>query len=229
MYIVEVNKSVLPEYWCVLPPSVAPPFIARDTLKAWQEKNHPWLELSDVHRETTENIRVTVIPFYMGMRVSDQCALFTCMDQHNPLGIRSCSLTSVKPLWCHFGSATWCQLCLIMCFLTYWWKFSCVLRRPRIPMFTGWAADFIFVERSTRRVRVETDSRCKHKFIFHGCLCRQTCHLNMSVCAFPVVAILYPPGEHGQWGGSAEREALEDLQPVRNPGDGPRTRGRWQS
>ncbi|XP_070294105.1 polymerase delta-interacting protein 2 isoform X1 [Salvelinus sp. IW2-2015] len=46
----------------------APPFSARDTLKAWQEKNHPWLELSEVHRETTENIRVTVIPFYMGMR-----------------------------------------------------------------------------------------------------------------------------------------------------------------
>ncbi|KAJ7416387.1 polymerase delta-interacting protein 2 [Willisornis vidua] len=45
-----------------------PPFVARDTLCAWQEKNHPWLELSDVHRETTENIRVTVIPFYMGMR-----------------------------------------------------------------------------------------------------------------------------------------------------------------
>eukprot|EP00079_Xenopus_tropicalis_P032993 XP_017946764.1 PREDICTED: polymerase delta-interacting protein 2 isoform X2 [Xenopus tropicalis] len=45
-----------------------PPFLARETLRAWQEKNHPWLELSDVHRETTENIRVTVIPFYMGMR-----------------------------------------------------------------------------------------------------------------------------------------------------------------
>ncbi|XP_044139835.1 polymerase delta-interacting protein 2 [Bufo gargarizans] len=45
-----------------------PPFVARETLHAWQEKNHPWLELSDVHRETTENIRVTVIPFYMGMR-----------------------------------------------------------------------------------------------------------------------------------------------------------------
>lgn len=51
--------------------SVAPPFTPRDTLKAWQEKNHPWLELSDVHRETTENIRVTVIPFYMGMRVGE--------------------------------------------------------------------------------------------------------------------------------------------------------------
>ena len=33
-----------------------------------KEKNHPWLELSDVHKETTENIRVTVIPFYMGYR-----------------------------------------------------------------------------------------------------------------------------------------------------------------
>lgn len=52
-----------------------PPFVARDTLCAWQEKNHPWLELSDVHRETTENIRVTVIPFYMGMRVSLCCSV----------------------------------------------------------------------------------------------------------------------------------------------------------
>ena len=40
----------------------------RETLKAWQERNHPWLELSDVHRETTDNIRVTVIPFYVGSR-----------------------------------------------------------------------------------------------------------------------------------------------------------------
>lgn len=47
-----------------------PPFIAQDTLKAWQNKNHPWLELSDVHKETTENIRVTVIPFYMGCKES---------------------------------------------------------------------------------------------------------------------------------------------------------------
>ncbi|XP_018010128.1 polymerase delta-interacting protein 2 isoform X2 [Hyalella azteca] len=45
-----------------------PPFEARDTLKAWQKRNHPWLELSDVHKETTEGVRVTVIPFYMGCR-----------------------------------------------------------------------------------------------------------------------------------------------------------------
>ncbi|XP_055299894.1 polymerase delta-interacting protein 2 isoform X2 [Sitodiplosis mosellana] len=43
-------------------------FKASETLYAWQEKNHPWLELTEVHRETTENIRVTVIPFYMGSR-----------------------------------------------------------------------------------------------------------------------------------------------------------------
>ncbi|XP_071944012.1 polymerase delta-interacting protein 2-like isoform X2 [Antedon mediterranea] len=53
-----------------------PPFVAKDTLKAWQEKNHPWLELSDVHRETTENVRVTVIPFYMGTRVSEDSSVY---------------------------------------------------------------------------------------------------------------------------------------------------------
>lgn len=47
-----------------------PPYVAQETLRAWQNKNHPWLELSDVHKETTENIRVTVIPFYMGCRES---------------------------------------------------------------------------------------------------------------------------------------------------------------
>ncbi|KAJ7309006.1 hypothetical protein JRQ81_008291 [Phrynocephalus forsythii] len=56
------------ERFLVYDQTKVPPFVARDTLLAWQEKNHPWLELSDVHRETTENIRVTVIPFYMGMR-----------------------------------------------------------------------------------------------------------------------------------------------------------------
>ena len=56
--------------------------MARETLRAWQEKNHPWLQLSDVHRETTEHIRVTVIPFYMGCRVSVFAALppwFFCL------------------------------------------------------------------------------------------------------------------------------------------------------
>uniref|UniRef100_A0AAR2LJI3 ApaG domain-containing protein n=1 Tax=Pygocentrus nattereri TaxID=42514 RepID=A0AAR2LJI3_PYGNA len=47
------------ERFLMFNPSKVPPFVPRDTLRAWQEKNHPWLELSDVHRETTENIRVT--------------------------------------------------------------------------------------------------------------------------------------------------------------------------
>lgn len=53
-----------------------PPFEAHDTLKAWQKKNHPWLELSDVHKETTEGIRVTVIPFYMGCRESPASTVY---------------------------------------------------------------------------------------------------------------------------------------------------------
>lgn len=49
-------------------PERDPPLSPRETLRSWQEKNHPWLELSDVYKETTESIRVTVIPFYMGCR-----------------------------------------------------------------------------------------------------------------------------------------------------------------
>lgn len=48
--------------------SADPPFTALETLKAWQKKNHAFLELSDVHVETTNNIRITVIPFFMGCR-----------------------------------------------------------------------------------------------------------------------------------------------------------------
>ncbi|XP_034237700.1 polymerase delta-interacting protein 2 [Thrips palmi] len=57
-------------------PERDPPFGAQETLRAWQKKNHPWLELSDVHKETTENIRVTVIPFYMGCRESQTASVF---------------------------------------------------------------------------------------------------------------------------------------------------------
>lgn len=53
-----------------------PPFGAQETLRAWQKKNHPWLELSDVHKETTENVRITVIPFYMGCRESQNSAAY---------------------------------------------------------------------------------------------------------------------------------------------------------
>ncbi|XP_073841260.1 DNA polymerase delta interacting protein 2 [Musca autumnalis] len=57
-------------------PDKDPPFEAKDTLRTWQEKNHPWLELSDVHKETTENIRVTVIPFYMGCRETPASSVY---------------------------------------------------------------------------------------------------------------------------------------------------------
>lgn len=53
-----------------------PPFEAHETLQAWQKKNHPWLELSDVHKETTEGVRVTVIPFYMGCRETPAAAVY---------------------------------------------------------------------------------------------------------------------------------------------------------
>jgi polymerase delta-interacting protein 2 len=57
-------------------PEKEPPFEPQDTLKAWQKKNHPWLELSDVHKETTEGIRVTVIPFYMGCRETPAASVY---------------------------------------------------------------------------------------------------------------------------------------------------------
>jgi polymerase delta-interacting protein 2 len=57
-------------------PDKDPPFVPQETLRAWQNKNHPWLELSDVHKETTENIRVTVIPFYMGFRESHSTSVY---------------------------------------------------------------------------------------------------------------------------------------------------------
>lgn len=49
---------------------LVPTFSSSPALRIWHEKNHKLLELSDVHRETTEDIRVTVIPFYMGSRVT---------------------------------------------------------------------------------------------------------------------------------------------------------------
>jgi polymerase delta-interacting protein 2 len=57
-------------------PDKDPLFVPQETLRAWQNKNHPWLELSDVHKETTENIRVTVIPFYMGFRESHSTSVY---------------------------------------------------------------------------------------------------------------------------------------------------------
>ena len=53
-----------------------PPFQALDTLRAWQKKNHTFLELSDVHIETTNQIRITVIPFFMGKKETPSSSVF---------------------------------------------------------------------------------------------------------------------------------------------------------
>lgn len=52
----------------ILQPLTEPSFAAREALQSWQEKNHKWLELTDVHRESTNNVRITVMPFYMGIK-----------------------------------------------------------------------------------------------------------------------------------------------------------------
>ncbi|KAG5680589.1 hypothetical protein PVAND_010086 [Polypedilum vanderplanki] len=51
-------------------------YFPSETLKAWQKKNHTFLELSDVHLETTNNIRITVIPFYMGKKESPSSSVY---------------------------------------------------------------------------------------------------------------------------------------------------------
>uniref|UniRef100_A0A5S6Q3A4 ApaG domain-containing protein n=1 Tax=Trichuris muris TaxID=70415 RepID=A0A5S6Q3A4_TRIMR len=64
------------ERFLISDPGNDPAFTGRETLKAWREKNYPWLALSSVHRETTECIRVTVIPFYMGCRESQNTTVY---------------------------------------------------------------------------------------------------------------------------------------------------------
>ncbi|XP_077297015.1 DNA polymerase delta interacting protein 2 isoform X2 [Arctopsyche grandis] len=80
-------------------PDSDPPFMAQETLRAWQKKNHPWLELSDVHRESTEGVRVTVIPFYMGCRESQTTAVYWW---------RYCiRLENLGPLWVQLRERHW--------------------------------------------------------------------------------------------------------------------------
>lgn len=45
-----------------------PHFTATDSLKSWEESNQPWLVLSHVYKRTTNGIKVTVIPFYIGVK-----------------------------------------------------------------------------------------------------------------------------------------------------------------
>ena len=55
---------------------LGPVYIPRDILGLWREKNHDWLELGEVHRETTLGVRVTVMPFFMGHKENIGCRMF---------------------------------------------------------------------------------------------------------------------------------------------------------
>lgn len=76
-----------------------PQFVAQDALKAWQKNNHPWLKLSDVHKETTENIRITVIPFYMGCRVSQSSHVYWVRNYLNDICF---TCLSIKLSFCYY-------------------------------------------------------------------------------------------------------------------------------
>ena len=39
-------------------------------LSPWQQRNTNWLQQVDIHCETTKDVKVTVMPFYLGCRVS---------------------------------------------------------------------------------------------------------------------------------------------------------------
>lgn len=56
----------LVEKFLIIKPGQDPPLVPSEDLQLWQRKNRWWLEVSEVHRETTEKIRVTVIPFFIG-------------------------------------------------------------------------------------------------------------------------------------------------------------------
>ena len=49
---------------------LSPLSLFSDKISSWQLQNTPWLEHMIVHKETTHNIRITIIPFYIGYRVS---------------------------------------------------------------------------------------------------------------------------------------------------------------
>jgi hypothetical protein len=45
-----------------------PSIVGNNDLTKWQDA-HPWFELKEVYTRTTQNIRVTVIPFFIGVKV----------------------------------------------------------------------------------------------------------------------------------------------------------------
>lgn len=48
-----------------------PPFIPTDHLRRWIEARKQSLEVTSIHCEVTEGIQTTVMPFYMGRRVTE--------------------------------------------------------------------------------------------------------------------------------------------------------------
>jgi polymerase delta-interacting protein 2 len=63
--------------WQSDPDSDSPKFVGGESLRAWQESNHQFsLELSDVSIRTTQNVRVTVIPFYVGLKDDQKKKLY---------------------------------------------------------------------------------------------------------------------------------------------------------
>ncbi|KAH3886177.1 polymerase delta-interacting protein 2-like [Dreissena polymorpha] len=46
--------------------SNGPRYIKTDSLRQFQEDLYPYLHMKDVYRQTTESVRITVIPFYVG-------------------------------------------------------------------------------------------------------------------------------------------------------------------
>lgn len=86
------------EIVCVVLALLVPPFAPRDALHSWQEKNRRWLELTDVHRETTSNIRITVMPFYMGTKVQKKLVILC------KAGLIVCEIIINNNYWkCHLA------------------------------------------------------------------------------------------------------------------------------
>lgn len=83
------------DYFLTYKAGQSPQYIAKDTLHTWHENFHPWLQLNNVQRNTSNNIRVTVIPFYMGRQEKEDKNIYWwryCIRLEN-LGTETVQLT----------------------------------------------------------------------------------------------------------------------------------------
>ncbi|CAK8695017.1 polymerase delta-interacting protein 2-like [Clavelina lepadiformis] len=71
---------------------------ATETLNTWQKKNHLCLELTNVHRETTDNIRVTAMPFFLGVKESPNSSQPSDYWWRYCIRIENLGVTSVRLL-----------------------------------------------------------------------------------------------------------------------------------